>query len=380
MPLPTILLFLPSLEGGGAERVFAQLANEFAALGYPVHLALARVAGPYLSELSDRVRVVDLRAPSVYRSLPALRRHLRAERPGVMLSALDHANAIAIMARATAGTGTRCVISIRSVRTQAYREDRTLGRWITQQAGRLTYRFADRVIANSHVVASDFAQSLGIPAQRVSIIYNPLDLERIDARSRAGVDHPWAAQRSPPVVLSVGSLTPVKDFATLIRAFAAVRATRSARLVILGEGPQRANLASLIQELRLGDDVQLPGFSDNPYAWMRRAAVFVSSSLTEGCPNALMEALACGTPVVSTNGPGGSAELLQAGTWGRLVPVADAAAMSAAIAATLDSPSHPDGRRRAADFALDGIARQYLQALLPNDSSQLAVSRSPCAE
>ena len=116
----------------------------------------------------------------------------------------------------------------------------------------------------------------------------------------------------------------------------------------------------------------MPGFADNPFPWMRRAAVFVSSSLTEGCPNALMEALACGAPVVSTNGPGGSAEVLQGGAWGRLVPVGDAAAMAAAIIATLDSPEHPDGKRRADDFALHGIARQYLRTLLPNSSSQLA--------
>lgn len=374
MVFPTIVMFLPSLEGGGAERVFARLANEFVALGYPVHLALARAAGPYLSELSDRVRVVDFRAASVIRSLPALRRHLRAERPGVVLSALDHANVTAILARAVAGTGTRCVVSARAVRTAIYRRDMTARRWITQQVGRLVYGFADQIIANSHFVANDYAQSLGIPAQQVSVIYNPLDLAAIEERSRAVVEHPWFAEGSPPVVLSVGSLTPVKDFAMLIRAFAVVRSTRPSRLVILGEGPQRASLESLVRELRLQDDVHLPGFVDNPFAWMRRAAVFVSSSLTEGCPNALMEALACGAPVVSTNGPGGSAELLQGGVWGRLVPVGDVAAMAAAIVATLDSPTHPDGRRRAADFDMNGIACQYLRTLLPNHSSQLAGS------
>ena len=372
MALPTILLFLPSLEGGGAERVFARLANEFAALDYPVHLALARAAGPYLSEISDRVRVVDLGATSVFRSLPALCRHLRAERPAVVLSALDHANATAILARAVARTGTRCVVSTRAVRTAVYLKDKTTRRWLMQQVGRVTYRFADLIIANSHVVADDFAQSLGIPPQRMSVIYNPLDLARIEERSRASLEHPWLADRSPPVILSVGSLTAVKDFATLIGAFAAIRSARPARLVILGEGSQRANLETLVRQLQLQDDVLMPGFADNPFPWMRRAAVFVSSSLTEGCPNALMEALACGAPVVSTNGPGGSAEVLQGGAWGRLVPVAAAAAMAAAIIATLDSPEHPDGKRRADDFALHGIARQYLRTLLPNSSSQLA--------
>jgi glycosyltransferase involved in cell wall biosynthesis len=179
------------------------------------------------------------------------------------------------------------------------------------------------------------------------------------------VDHPWCAAGAVPIVLSVGSLTPLKDFPTLIRAFSIVKSTHDCRLVILGEGPDREKLESLIDDLDLRRDVLLPGFADNPFAWMRHARVFVSSSLTEGCPNALMEALACGTPVVSTDCIGGSSEVLEGGKWGRLVPIGRPDAMAAAILATLESVAHPDVRQRASDFGLAGVARDYLRVLLP---------------
>ena len=167
------------------------------------------------------------------------------------------------------------------------------------------------------------------------------------------------------MVVSVGSLTVLKDYPTLVRAFALVRRRRDCRLVILGEGPERAKIEAVVRASGVIEDVALPGFLANPFAWMRRARVFVSSSLTEGCPNALMQALACGTRVVSTDCVGGSAEILQQGKWGRLVPTGDHAAMAAAIDAALDADGEPDVRHRAQDFAHDRIAREYLRILLP---------------
>ena len=175
----------------------------------------------------------------------------------------------------------------------------------------------------------------------------------------------WAAPGAAPLIIGVGSLIGLKDFPTLIRAFAQLRSQRECHLVILGEGLDRPRLERLVRELRLETDVTLPGFVRNPFAWMSRAAVFVSSSVTEGCPNALMQALACGAPVVSTDCPGGSGEILEGGRWGQLVPVGDAGTMAAAIAGVLDASAQPDVRRRAAAFTLRSVALQYLQVLLP---------------
>jgi glycosyltransferase involved in cell wall biosynthesis len=361
-----VALFLPTLEGGGAERVFVGLANEFSRQGLRVDLILASAVGPYLEEAAPRVRIVDLGAERVLRSLPGLTRHLRQERPDVLLSGLEHSNIVALLSRFTAGIGTRCVISVRSVPTAVHRAVPSVRSWGLLQLVRAVYRFADAIIANSHAVAADLSQRFHVPAENLHVIYNPLDITVLRTLSEQPLDHPWCAAGAPPVVVAVGSLAPLKDFSTLIRAFALVRALRSCRLVILGEGPERAGLEGLIGELGLQQDVHLPGFVLNPFAWMRRAAVCVSSSLTEGCPNALMQALACGTAVVGTDCAGGSAEILEQGKWGRLTPVGDVAAMAQGILATLDDRTPPDVRRRANDFAHRRIARQYLHILLPD--------------
>jgi glycosyltransferase involved in cell wall biosynthesis len=365
-----IALFLPSLEGGGAERVFVQLANEFAARGVRVDLTLAAARGPYLQTLSAGVRVIDFQASGVLRALPKLVGYVKRERPDVLMSGLDHANVVAILSRFLSGSRTRCVVSVRAVSSAIYRDDRTLATWTTLRLTKAAYRFTDAVIANSNAVAADLEDS--VPKSKLKTIYNPLDLVGIERRCGVPVDHPWCAAGARPFVLSVGSLTPVKDFPTLLRAFALVRSTRDCRLVILGEGPDRRKLESLIDELGLRGDVLLPGFADNPFAWMRHANVFVSSSLTEGCPNALMEALACGTPVVSTDCIGGSSEVLEGGKWGRLVPVGRPDAMAAAILATLESVAHPDVRQRAGDFGLSRVAQDYLRVLLPDETAAAA--------
>lgn len=362
---PKLALFLPSLEGGGAERVFVQLANEFAASGLRVDLVLASAQGPYLRDVSTRVRIVDLESPRLLRALLKLRRYLRAERPATMLSGLDHANVAAIAACRFAASGTRCVISIRSVPTEVYRRAETRRGELLVPLMRISYRFADAIVANSRAVALDLSRLLRVPLDDIHVIYNPLNLARIAAQGQQPPDHVWMTEGAPAVVLGVGSLTPLKDFATLIRAFAIFRSRRECRLVILGEGPERARLESLAREAGIAADVYMPGFVENPFAWMRAASVIVSSSLTEGCPNALMQALALDTPIVSTNCVGGSAELLENGRWGRLVPVGQPGAMAAAIGECFADSRRPETHRRADAFSHERIAEEYLEVLLP---------------
>ena len=363
--MPTISLFLPSLDGGGAERVFVQLANEFSALGLSVDMVLAAARGPYLAEVAPGVRIVDLQAPGVLRSLPKLARYLREQRPEALLSALDHANITAIAACKIANTGIRCAISMRSVPSAVYGEEkRALRRWLMPRLMRASYRLADRVIANSQSVAADLLQKIRVPAGKLRVIYNPLDLDSIRRLGGQAIDNEWLKQRDAPLLLAVGRLDVLKDFPTLIRAFAIVRSRCDCRLAILGEGPDRQLLEKLVAELHLSKDVHFTGFINNPFAWMRRADLIVCSSLTEGCPNALMQALACGTAIVSTDCVGGCSEILEGGKWGRLVPIGDVQALADSILATLRGGERPDGRRRAADFAIREIALAYLRQLI----------------
>lgn len=357
-----IALYLPSLAGGGAERVFVQLANQFAAQGVRASLLLARATGPYVDEVTPGVQLVDLGARGVLHSVPRLAAWLRASRPDVLLSALDHANLAAIVAARLAG-GMRCVISMRSMPSAVYREERGARRLVLPFLMRRLYPRAAAVIANSHAAARDLEQHFGVPAARLAVIHNPLDLALIERLAAQPMQDPWAGHSAEPLLLAVGSLTPLKDFATLLRAFARLRARRECRLAILGEGECRGRLEALADQLQIRGDVYLPGFVHNPFAWMRAARLVISSSLTEGCPNAVMQALACGTPVVSTDSEGGAREILEDGRWGPLVPVGDDAALAAAMESQLDRPT-ADVRRRAADFAMAQIAPQFLRQLL----------------
>ena len=362
-----ITIFLPSLRGGGAERVMVTLANGFAKRGYRVDLVLAQAVGPYMAEVSDAVRVVDLGAGRVVRSLPRLTKYLHQERPAAVLSALSHANVVAIMAHLLARSRSRLVVSERNViATEGTDVTNERGRWL-RHLMRLTYPLADAAVAVSNGVRDDLVAIIGVSKDRVRTIYNPVVDERLLARSYEPVSHPWFAPNEPPVILGVGRLTPQKDFATLVRAFAIARKQRNMRLMILGEGELRRELEALVRSLGIENDVTFPGFAENPFAYMRRAAVFVLSSRWEGLPGVLIQAMACGTPVISTDCHSGPAEILENGRWGRLVPVGDVDAIAMAILATLESRNHPDVARRAQDFAVERALEEYLQVLGLND-------------
>jgi glycosyltransferase involved in cell wall biosynthesis len=230
------------------------------------------------------------------------------------------------------------------------------------------YLAADAIVTASIGVADRLAAHTGIPRDRITTVYNPVVAPDLLVKARGPVDHPWFAPGEPQVILGVGRLLPQKDFATLIRAFAGLRSRRPARLVILGAGleSERAALKTLATDLGIAHDVEIPGFAQNPFAYMSRAAVFVLSSRYEGLGNVLIEALACGTPVVSTDCPSGPREILEDGRFGPLVPVGDEVALARAIEEVLDDPSPPERlRARAARFSVERAADSYLELLLP---------------
>lgn len=360
-----IAIYLPSLRGGGAERAMVTLANGFAGRGLKVDLVLARAEGPYLSEVSSGVRVVDLQSRRVLSSLPALVRYLREERPLAMLSALSHANVIAIMACLLSRVTVRLVVSERSNLSMSSSKPQNWRARIVLPLVRMGYRKAGGVVAVSRGVADDLAKTIDLPRDRISVVYNPVVTPELIRKSEMPLSHPWLGEGRPPVILGVGRLTRAKDFATLIRAFARVHAQRECRLVILGEGELRGELEQLVTSLGIQDSVQLPGFSENPFAWMSRVRLFVLSSQWEGLPNVLIQAMACGAAVVSTDCPSGPDEILEGDKWGRLVPVGDVEALAVAIAVTLDTPQErlPDVRQRAGDFAQELAVDGYLKVL-----------------
>jgi glycosyltransferase involved in cell wall biosynthesis len=221
------------------------------------------------------------------------------------------------------------------------------------------------VIAVSQGVAEDLARVLAPPRPPIVAIANPLPIAEIEEKARAPLAHPWLEPGAPPLLLAVGKLKLQKDYPTLLRAFARVRARRPARLLILGEGEQRRPLERLARELGVAQDVALPGFAENPWAWMARASLLALSSAWEGFSNVVAEALACGCPVVSTDCPSGPAEVLDHGAYGMLVPVGDDRALAEALLETLEKPRDPERlRARASTFSVDTAVDRYLEVLV----------------
>jgi glycosyltransferase involved in cell wall biosynthesis len=362
-----IAIFLPSLNGGGAERVMVTLANAFVKRGYEVDLVLATAQGPYLKNVNPEVRIVDLKARRVVVALLPLVLYFRRERPSVMLAAMTHANVIAILARMLAKVSTRLIVSERSTITLEISKAQGLVAQILFALVPKLYRRADRIIVVSHASAADFIQFSNVPPDSIEVIYNPFELKHIQKSAANTIDHPWFAPGQPPVVLGVGRLTEQKDFSNLIHAFANLRGEGYfLKLLILGEGELRSSLEKLVIDLGLtGDDVQMPGFVPNPFAYLARCNVFVLSSRWEGLPGALIEAMVCGAPVVCTDCPSGPREILENGRWGTLVPVGDVDALARAIDKSLSKPRSwlPDVRLRAEDFEERKAVDAYLKAL-----------------
>lgn len=355
-----VALYLPSLCGGGAERVMVALANGFVSRGHHVDLVLAKAEGPYLSEVASAVRVFDLDSPRVLASLPRLIGYLRRERPQVLLSALTHANIVAIVARALSGVRVRLVVSERNslsgLRGGFGALIRRLIRWF--------YPLADAVVPVSRGIAEELTVGLGLARESVIAIPNPVDVDAIRRLTEQPLDHPWVVPGQPPLLLAVGRLTEMKDYPTLLAAFARVREDRPIRLIILGEGELRQDIQARIDALNLSGDVALEGFHANPFPWMRACAVYVMSSTSEGFPNSLVQAMACGARVVCTDCPAGPDEILEGGKWGRLVPVGDVEAMARAIIQALDDASPPDVARRIEAFRPAPIIARYEAQLI----------------
>ncbi len=229
---------------------------------------------------------------------------------------------------------------------------------------RVLFPKASRCIAVSEGVADSLSSVLRNPDQKLTTIYNPVLAHEIERLSAAVPNHPWFADEGPPIVLAAGRFTEVKDFPTLIKAFSRLSKERPCRLIILGKGSRRPQLEELVRTLELQDRVSLPGWAENPYAFMARAALFVLSSRYEGLAMVLLEALACGCPCVSTDCPAGPAEILEGGKIGHLVPVGDEVALANAMRHTLDTPTDKEVlRSRAQMFSLDRAIASYEEVM-----------------
>lgn len=392
---------LSSLRGGGAERVTLTLANALIERGHRVDLFLAQCRGAYREGIPQGVRLyypgrwkadrgllrhceergiaaasMGVSPASAARAWLALRRrrpgirirpgsayyalgvaaYLREARPDALLSALPMANAAAVLGMELANAQIPLVIGLHYLVGLAYTEEQ-LAR------ARALYPKASAFAAVSTAVAADASERLGIESERIHAIYNGLPIGKIQRMSEDAPPREWFNDGGPPIILTVGSDAPLKDHPTLVKAFGLVRREREARLAIMGGSSRnyKTSLLSIAREHGAEQDVTFADFDENPYRHMRRAAVFALSSWWEAFPTVLIEAMACGTPVVSTDCPTGPSEILGGGKWGTLAPVSDPPALARAIIAALDGNAPPveEAKRRAEDFDERRMAADY---------------------
>lgn len=364
-----IAIVLPDLRGGGAERVAVNLANAFVESGIAVDLVMLSERGDFLSLLDRRVRMVDLGALRVRGAILPLKKYLRETRPDALLACMWPLTVAAVIARAFAGTKTRVVLSEHTNWSAAMRSMSRFQKFMLKISIRWLFPLADSVVAVSRGAADDLARLGGLESERINVIYNPLvpSAVRPVCADELAVLEPagwWNAECRR--VLAVGNLLEVKDYPTLLHAFANLLKRMPARLMILGEGQCRNELEQLAIQLGIDDYVEMPGFVKDPSPYFSHADLHVLSSKIEGFGNVIVEALAAGTPVVSTDCRSGPSEILDNGRFGKLVPVGDAVALAEAMLLALSEPRNSAIlRSRAREFSIEVGADGYLELLMP---------------
>ena len=360
-----IAFFLPTLHGGGAEKVVLNLLKGMTSKNLAIDLILASAEGPYLNQIPESINVVNLAVGRVIKAIFPLAQYLKQYQPHVLISHMSHANIMAILARKLINQKIRLILvqhnTLSAAKSSLFRAK------LVPPLMRLLYPQADIIVGVSQNVSQDLAAQLNLNPQKVQTIYNPVVDEELFTKANAGVEHPWFTSDKIPIFLAVGRLTKQKDFSTLIKAFALVKEQVAARLMILGEGECRQELEVTISNLHLQEDVALPGFVDNPYAYMKQAKALVLSSRWEGLGNVLIEALACGCPVIATDCPSGPKEILESGKYGDLVAVGDYQSLSQKMLKVINTAIDQDLLvERAKYFSIDCAVAKYFKVCAIN--------------
>ncbi len=354
---------MPHFRAGGAERVTLLLASELAARGLRICVAAYETKGEFLDRVDPRVRVEQVGGAGWFSAILPLARLVRRTRPRALVGVMVSCNVAVVVAGRLARTQARIVL------TEHNQVDKSANFFgdnsRSYRAIRWAYPHADLIVCVSDGVRDSLCRYSGMRPDRMHVVHNPIVSADLIEQAAQPCSHPWANDPEVPLILAVGRLATAKNYPMMLRAFDILRRQRPARLLILGNGHERGALAALIAELGLGDLVELHGYTANPYAFMSRAQLFVLSSSWEGFPTVLVEALACGSPAVSTDCPSGPREILLDGALGGLVQVGDEAAFAAAMMRMLDSPPAREAlMERGRAFSVERATDIYTRLLL----------------
>jgi len=360
----SVAIYIHDLSPGGVERQCLVLAAELQARGVKVVLVMHQVRGELFPLLPERVPVVNLDGARTLQDVTRLRRFLLDHKPTVLLANVDHNNIAAAMAKTVARSGTKVVICQHNPLSAGFHATVNWKHRLVPFFYRVLASQINHAVAVSDGIAQELVRNGGLPAHKVSTISNAVIGDDFQERAGAVVRHPWLEARDRPVFVTAGRLVEMKDQRTLLHAFALHLRRHSARLMILGAGPMRQELEALAGSLGIAKHVEFLGFVENPLPYMREADAFVLSSRSEGFGNVLVEALGCGTPIVSTNCPHGPAAILAHGEYGILVPPQDPAALAEGLGRILHERVRWPAERlraRANEFTYSACADRYWQ-------------------
>jgi glycosyltransferase involved in cell wall biosynthesis len=357
----SVLIFSPSLQPGGAERVALDLANWFSQKGIKVFLVLAKNLGGFTEEVGKNISIVDLKSNHVFQTIPKLISLIQDFQPTIILSFQTQANVAILVASLLSHLHIPVIPTEHSTISINLNRKGLLKEKLLLPLARILYHQAPALISVSRKAADDLISTLHLDSKKVRVIYNPINLTKILNSSQMEYQHPWLTPGTPPLLLAVGRLTEAKGFSDLIQAISIVLQKRPVNLMIIGEGEKRTELENQIKTLGLENFVELNGFMANPYSVLSKADLFVSSSIWEGFGVAIVEAMACGIKVVATDCLSGPAEILENGRFGTLVPPGNPQLLADAILKSVDrTVISPDAKERANDFSIDKIGHQYL--------------------
>ncbi|MCW1311533.1 MAG: glycosyltransferase [Candidatus Rehaiarchaeum fermentans] len=361
-----VAFVLPAFRGGGIEKVVIELAKGFFERNFDVDIVLAKAEGEFMDMLPKDSFIVDLNVPvrlRLIRSFFPLLHYFKMRKLDLVLPLFDSFEITPIVALRLLHIFKKSPVILYSIHNVSKNVDGFEGikKVLAKTSIFFALRLSTGIVAVSRGVAEDYSKNFNIPLSKIEVIYNPIPIEDIINKGKEEVNHSWFANKSYPLILGVGRLNKQKDFPNLLRAFSILRNRIDARLVILGEGEERKNLENLANELGISEYVWMPGFVDNPYKYMSKASVFVLSSVYEGLPTVLIEALGLGVPVVSTDCPSGPSEILDGGKYGKLVPVENSQLLAEAILETLNNPQSCKVLiERAKEFSTENALRKYL--------------------
>jgi glycosyltransferase involved in cell wall biosynthesis len=365
MKKPRIAIILPNLNGGGAERVNVNIANSFSLRGYSVDMVLLSATGDLLAELSPKVRLIDLKTKRIRGALLPLMTYIRKRRPDAILVSMWPLTIIALLSRVIAFIPTRMFVVEHTTWSRDPIASSVTGRWIVSTSMRLVFSLASGIITVSKGAADDLSIFAKIERKLITVIYNPIVGIKLSTVNEQLEPYEWWSG-SHYRIIAVGNLSKSKNFSLLLMAFYHLRKNINAKLLILGEGSCRPLLEAQAKQLGIESNLFMPGFIKNPSLYFSRANLHVLSSNVEGFGNVIVEALAAGTPVVSTNCKSGPSEILCNGQFGKLVPVGDFLGLAAAMSESL-SKSHDleSLKARAQDFSIEKAVDNYEKLLMP---------------